>query len=89
LAEILPFKNRRFLVVVVVPVVAASFPRFFQLATPLLSLAAVVAMAALSLPQLFFSPMNPLFALPVMVPVKRLNRSGPADGQEPDEECRE
>jgi membrane protein implicated in regulation of membrane protease activity len=74
---------------VVIVIMAAAFPRLFQFAAAILSLAAALAVLANGLLQLAFCIVDFLFALSlvVVVTVKRLRGNGPAQKRENDQCC--
>jgi hypothetical protein len=65
-------------VVIAVMSAAAAFPRLFQIAAPVLGLAAAFTVLANGLLQLIFRVADPLLALSVVVAVKRLRGNGAA-----------
>jgi hypothetical protein len=75
------------MVVIVVTIMVAFFSHFFQLATPLLGLTAVLAVTALGVPQSVFSFVNAFLALFVMVAVKRIDSPDTAEQQARRDQC--
>jgi len=76
-------------VAVVVTIVTALFPRFFQLTAPLLGLTAVFAMMAFGVPQRVFRFVDTSLALFVAVAVQRIDSPDAAEQQARRNQCSE
>ena len=72
-------------IVVVIAVSMATCPLGFKIATPALSLAAVLTVFTFSIVHLVFGFADSLLAFTVVIAVKRLHRDGPSQERENDE----